>query len=184
MIVQDLAIPEVKLIQPKLFHDERGFVAETLSGRRMDEFGLPSRFVQENLSVSKQRFTVRGLHMQKQPDAQAKLIQVMQGRIFDVAVDVRKGSPTYGKHVNATLTAGDGGLMLVPEGFLHGFCTLEDNTVVIYKMSNYYAPGAEAGVIWNDRDLDIPWPLDINQAIVSAKDQKLPAFKDFTLDAE
>jgi dTDP-4-dehydrorhamnose 3,5-epimerase len=129
--VIELAIPDVKLLKPKLYHDDRGYVAEIVHEKQMQDLGLPIKFMQENQSMSIKRNTVRGLHGQKPPHAQAKLVRVLSGRIWDVAVDVRPNSPTYGKHVSAELSADDVAQLFVPVGFLHGFCTLENNTVVL-----------------------------------------------------
>lgn len=177
--VKELAIPDVKLLMPKLHKDDRGYVTEIVHEKQMAEVGLPIKFMQENQSMSLHKNTVRGMHSQQPPHAQAKLVRVLRGKIFDVAVDVRFGSKTYGQHVSAVLSSEDVTQMFVPVGFLHGFCTLEDNTVVLYKMSDFYAPGNEVGAIWNDPDLNIQWPIDASKAILSGKDEKLPAFKDF-----
>jgi len=175
--IQELAIPEVKILTPKLHRDDRGYLAEVAQEKQMQEFGLPT-FVQENQSLSYRKGTLRGLHAQKAPHEQAKLVRVLCGKIFDVAVDIRSGSPTYGKHVSATLSADDVTQMFVPAGFLHGFCTLEDKTVVLYKISGFYAQASEIGVIWDDPDLNIAWPIGKGGAILSAKDAGLPRFKD------
>jgi dTDP-4-dehydrorhamnose 3,5-epimerase len=177
--VKELAIPDVKLLMPKLHQDDRGYVVEIVHEKQMQELGLPIEFMQENQSMSYRKNTVRGLHGQRPPHAQAKLVRVLRGKIFDIAVDVRPGSPSYGKHVGTTLSEDEIVQMLIPPGFLHGFCTLTDNTIVLYKMSSLYAPGSEVGVIWNDPDLGIAWPVDHASAILSGKDDKLPRFKDF-----
>lgn len=177
--VKELAIPEVKLLMPKIHRDDRGYVVEIVHEKQIQDLGLPIRFMQENQSMSLYKNTVRGLHSQKPPHTQDKLVRVLRGKIFDVAVDVRPKSPTYGKHVSSILSEDDIVQMFIPAGFLHGFCTLEDNTIVLYKMSNLYAPGSEVGIIWNDPDLKIEWPVSSSQAILSGKDEKLPRFKDF-----
>ncbi|MDP9127298.1 MAG: dTDP-4-dehydrorhamnose 3,5-epimerase [Pseudomonadota bacterium] len=177
--VKELAIPDVKLLMPKLHHDDRGYVTEIAHERQIQELNLPVRFMQENQSMSLYKNTVRGLHGQKPPHAQAKLVRVLRGKIWDVVVDVRLGSKTYGQHVSATLSEDEIVQMYVPIGFLHGFVTLDDNTVVLYKMSDFYAPGNEVGTVWNDPDLNIKWPIDVSKAILSGKDEKLPPFKDF-----
>jgi len=176
--VKPLAIPDVKLLMPKLHHDDRGYVTEIVHEKQMEQLGLPMQFMQENQSMSLRKNTVRGMHCQLPPHAQAKLVRVLRGRILDVAIDIRPGSPTYGQHVSAVLTQDEVTQMLIPAGFLHGFCTLEDNTVVLYKMSNLYAPGSECGALWNDPDLKIEWPVSAEDAILSGKDAKLPRFKD------
>ena len=128
--------------------------------------------------MSKKAGTVRGLHFQKPPAAQAKLVRVLRGKIMDVAVDLRRDSPTYGQHISIEMTQDDVAQLYIPEGFAHGFCTLVDNTVVLYKMSSFYAPSAEGGIFWNDPALNIHWPVDAKAAILSGKDEKLPLFKD------
>ena|ERR1700722_4853055 len=177
--VKELAIPDVKLLMPKLHQDDRGYVTEIVHENQMLELGIPIKFMQENQSMSRKKYTVRGMHGQKPPHAQAKLVRVLHGKILDIAIDVRLGSPTYGKHVSALLSDEEVTQMFIPAGFLHGFCTLADDTVVLYKMSSLYTPGNEVGVIWNDPDLDIEWPVDPKDAILSGKDEKLPRFKDF-----
>ena len=178
LTVKELQIPEVKLLMPKMHRDDRGYVAEITHEREMLALGLP-RFVQENQSLSLQKNIVRGLHSQRPPHAQAKLVRVLSGRIFDVAVDIRPNSKTFGQHVSAVLESeGDIAQLYIPAGFLHGFCTLAENTVVLYKMSNFYAPGSEVGAIWNDPQLNIQWPVKAADAILSGKDAKLSSFKD------
>jgi dTDP-4-dehydrorhamnose 3,5-epimerase len=176
--VKELALPEVKLLMPKLHQDDRGYVSEIVHEKQMAELGMPVTFMQENQSMSRKKNTVRGLHSQRPPHTQAKLVRVLRGAIFDVAVDVRPNSKTYGQHVSATLSEDEVTQMFIPAGFLHGFCTLTDNTVVLYKMSSLYAPGSEIGVLWNDPDLKIEWPVDAANAIISGKDEKLLRFKD------
>lgn len=177
--IKELAIPDVKLLMPKLHHDERGYLTEIIHEMRLRDLGLPHSFVQENQSLSHKKNTVRGLHLQKPPQAQTKLVRVLRGAIFDVAVDLRPNSPTYGKHASAQLSADEVAHMLIPAGFAHGFCTLADDTLVVYKLSSTYVPGAEVGIIWNDPDLGINWPLGPAEAILSEKDKKLPRFKEF-----
>jgi dTDP-4-dehydrorhamnose 3,5-epimerase len=176
--VESLAIPDVKLLRPKLHQDDRGYVCEIIHDKQLQEVGIPIRVMQENQSMSKQAGTVRGLHFQKPPYAQAKLVRVLRGRILDVAADLRPDSMTYGQHIRVELSQDDVSQLYIPAGFAHGFCTLTDDTVVLYKMSEFYAPAAEGGVKWDDPDLAIAWPVDANQAILSGKDEKLPLFKD------
>lgn len=178
IVVKDLALPEVKLLMLKMHHDDRGHLIETFKESTLKEAGFPSSFPQENQSFSKRVGTVRGLHAQKPPHAQAKLVRVLKGRIFDVAVDIRENSNTFGHHASATLSADEPALMLIPEGFLHGFCTLDPDTVVLYKMTRLYAVGEECGVLWNDPSLQIPWPTSISEATLSEKDKGLPLLKD------
>jgi dTDP-4-dehydrorhamnose 3,5-epimerase len=165
------AIPEILIITPKRFMDGRGFFSETYNACRYAEVIPGVTFVQDNLSLSGPRFTVRGLHLQAPPRAQAKLVSVLQGAVLDVAVDVRRGSPSYGRHVAATLTATRGEQMFVPAGFAHGYCTLEPDTLVHYKVSDYYAPAAERGLFWADPALAIAWPMAPAEAVLSERDR-------------
>lgn len=178
MQVTELAIPAVKLIVPRRFGDRRGFFSEVYNIRALKDAGITESFVQDNHSLSAEVGTVRGLHFQSPPHAQAKLLRVSRGRIFDVAVDLRRTSPTFGKHVTAEISADNWAQIFIPAGFAHGFCTLEPDTEVIYKVSDYYAPEADAGILWSDADLGIDWPVDAGKAILSDKDKRLPAFKD------
>lgn len=173
-----LTIPDVVLITPAKFGDDRGFFSETYSERDATSAGIDARLVQDNHSLSAQRGVVRGLHFQAPPHAQGKLVRVVRGRIFDVAVDIRTGSPTFGQHVAVELSAANWSQLWVPTGFAHAFCTLEANTEVIYKVTDYYAPECECGIIWNDPDLGIDWPIRPDEAILSAKDAKLPRLRD------
>ncbi|MEM9295978.1 MAG: dTDP-4-dehydrorhamnose 3,5-epimerase, partial [Planctomycetota bacterium] len=177
MQVTPLDIPDVKLIQPKKFGDARGFFMETYAKPRLAEAGVNVDFVQDNHSLSADVGVLRGLHFQKPPHAQAKLVRVTAGRVYDVAVDIRKGSPTYGKWVGCELTPA-GEQLFVPAGFLHGFVTLESNTEFLYKVSSLYAPDSDAGVIWNDPTLSIPWPIQ-GKPMLSGKDAQLPTLAEF-----
>ena len=172
--VESLAIPAVKLIQPKKHGDARGFFSETYSQRDLAAAGIDIHFVQDNHAFSAERGTVRGLHFQTRPFAQHKLIRVVRGAILDVAVDLRTGSPTYGQHVSAILSADAWNQILVPIGFAHGLMTLEPNTEVLYKVSNIYSPEHDKGLLWNDPALAIDWPLDPDTAILSDKDRRQP----------
>jgi dTDP-4-dehydrorhamnose 3,5-epimerase len=176
MRIDALEIPELKLIVPKRFADIRGDLQEAWSDRVFRENVADVTFVQDNQSFSIKKGTLRGLHFQRPPRAQGKLVQVLEGAILDVAVDIRCGSPTYGRHSIIRLDAEEGVQLWIPAGFLHGFCTLEDETVVFYKVTDYYSPEHEAGVIWNDPDLGINWPIDT--VVLSEKDQNLPRFRD------
>lgn len=177
MQVQALEIPEVKLIIPSIHRDERGFFSETFNARALVASGIKDDFVQDNHSLSVQRGVVRGLHFQVPPNAQGKLIRVIRGSIFDVAVDIRSGSPTYGKHVSALLSAASWNQLWVPKGFAHGFCTLEPDTEVLYKVADYFAPECDRGLRWDDSDIGIPWPIAVANVILSAKDKLHPALK-------
>ena len=163
------------LITPKRFGDARGFFSETYNAKMFADAGIALTFVQDNHSLSAERGTVRGLHFQAPPHAQAKLVRVTRGRIFDVFVDIRKKSHTYGKHETAELSAENWCQLLIPIGFAHGFCTLDPATEVIYKTTDYYAPETESGIRWNDRALGVAWP-DFAGASLSAKDRELPMF--------
>ncbi|NWG46834.1 MAG: dTDP-4-dehydrorhamnose 3,5-epimerase [Alphaproteobacteria bacterium] len=179
MEIESLAIPEVKLVTPRRFADERGFFCESYNAARFAEAGLGYSFVQDNHSLSRARHTVRGLHYQAPPFAQTKLVRPARGRILDVAVDVRVGSPTYGRHVSAVLSAEDATFILVPVGFLHGFLTLEPDTEVVYKVDAYYSKPQDGGVFFADPDLGIDWGIAEGAAVLSAKDAGLPRFAEF-----
>jgi len=172
--VTPLDIPEVKLIVPKRFADARGFFCESYNAARFAAHGIDVAFVQDNHSLSRPTGTLRGLHFQVPPHAQAKLVRVLRGRIFDVAVDIRRGSPSFGRHVARELTAEGGEQLLVPVGFAHGFCTLEPDTEVLYKVSAHYAPEHDKGLLWNDPALGIDWPVDPDAAVLSDKDRRHP----------
>jgi len=168
------AIADVKVLEPTRHGDRRGYFAEVYNHKLLAGAGIDVAFVQDNQSLSAQRGVVRGLHYQLPPFSQAKLVRVLRGRILDVAVDIRKSSPTFGEHVTVELSAENFRQVFVPAGFAHGFVTLEDDTELFYKVSNYYAPDHERGVQWNDPDLAIDWPGDHATAILSDKDAKLP----------
>ena len=176
--VESLAIPDVKIIRPRKFGDSRGFFSETYNKKQFAEAGISLDFVQDNHALSQTVGTVRGLHYQGHPFAQDKLVRVVSGRIFDVAVDIRRTSPTFGQWVSAELSADAWNQILVPIGFAHGLCTLEPNTEVIYKVTNYYSAANDFGIRWNDLDLRIPWPVREDQAELSGKDRVQPRFKD------
>jgi dTDP-4-dehydrorhamnose 3,5-epimerase len=170
MQISSLAIPDVKLIKPIYHRDERGFFCETYKQSELEAADIRTTFVQDNQSLSRSRGVVRGLHLQTNPRAQGKLIRVIRGAIFDVAVDIRHGSPTFGRHVAAELSATDGTQIWVPIGFAHGFCTLAPDTEIIYKVTDYYAPECDRSIQWNDPALAIAWPVTREHAILSAKD--------------
>ncbi len=172
-------LPGVLLLKPRHLNDARGYFVETYNQRAARAAGLTADFVQDNQAFSLQRGTVRALHFQVPPHAQAKLVRVLRGAVYDVAVDLRAGSPTYGRFVAATLTARGGEQIFVPRGFAHGYCTLETDAEVAYKVDDYYAPDCEQGLIWNDLDLAIDWPVAAADAVLSDKDRKLPRFADF-----
>ncbi|WP_432708377.1 dTDP-4-dehydrorhamnose 3,5-epimerase [Pedobacter sp.] len=180
MNITKTPINDLLLIEPKVWKDNRGYFYESFSTRAFADAGVDVNFVQDNQSFS-QRGTLRGLHAQKSPSAQGKLVRVIQGRVLDVAVDARKDSATYGQHYSVELSGDNHKQLWVPPGFLHGFLTLEDNTIFTYKVSNYYDKEAEVGVIYNDAYLDIKWSdtMDPADFILSEKDLVLPSFNDF-----
>jgi dTDP-4-dehydrorhamnose 3,5-epimerase len=171
---QRLEISDLVLIEPKLFLDERGFFLEIYKHSEYAANGIKDTFVQENHSRSSRR-TLRGLHYQKHPKAQGKLIRVVVGEIFDVSVDIRKGSETYGRWVGVTLSAENKRMLYVPPGFAHGFCVLSEEAEMIYKVTAEHAPEYEAGILWNDSDLGIRWPTE--DPILSARDRTWPPLK-------
>lgn len=178
MQVIETEIPDVKILYPKRFKDARGFFSETYNGEIFKAAGIDMDFVQDNQSLSAEKGVVRGLHYQLPPKAQHKLVRVTSGAILDIAVDIRHGSPTFAKHVAVKLSADDWNQIFVPIGFAHGFATLEPNTEVIYKVSDYYSPSHERGIRWNDPDLKINWGIDELHAVLSERDRKHPLFKD------
>lgn len=174
MRIEQLAIPEVLRITPPRFADERGFFSETWHDGRLAALGFSQHFVQDNHSLSIKPGTIRGLHCQLAPRLQGKLVRVIRGAIWDVAVDIRRGSPSYGQHVAAVLSAENWQQLWIPGGFLHGFCTLEPRSEVVYKVTAAYDREAERGVRWDDPDLAIPWPVPPEQPLLSEKDLALP----------
>jgi dTDP-4-dehydrorhamnose 3,5-epimerase len=179
MEVTALAIPEVKRLAPRRFADSRGHFSEVWSARRMAEAGLAIDFVQDNHSHSVAAGTVRGLHFQRPPCAQGKLVRVVRGRVLDVAVDVRRGSPSFGRWVAEELSEDNGAMLWIPRGFLHGFVTLEPRTDVVYKVDAPYAPDCDGAIRFDDPDLAIDWGVDPARAVLSDKDAAAPAFRDF-----
>lgn len=177
MDVKDTKLAGVKLLKPRRFGDHRGFFAETYSRRVYAGLGMDSEFVQDNHSLSAAVGTVRGLHFQAPPHAQAKLVRCGRGAIFDVAVDIRRGSPTYGQWVGYDLSAENGAQLFIPAGFAHGFATLESNSEIIYKCSDYYAPETEGSLRWDDPVIGIDWPVT-GAAILSEKDAVAPLLAD------
>ena len=174
MIAEATRIPEVKLLRMRRHCDERGFFSEIYSRRALADAGIDSDFVQDNHSFSDPPGVVRGLHFQIPPFAQDKLVRVVRGAIFDVAVDLRHRSPTLGRHVAQIIRAEDWMQLFIPAGFAHGFCTLEPQTEVLYKVTAYYSPAHERGLRWNDPELDIAWPVATDAAILSDKDRRHP----------
>jgi len=175
-----LKIPDVLLIEPKVFKDERGYFMETYKFTEFEKFGIKN-FVQENQSLSV-KGVIRGLHYQKNPYAQGKLVRVIKGEIFDVAVDIRKGSSTYGKYVSEILSDENKYMVYIPEGFAHGFCVLSDEAIVNYLTTAEYNKECDRGIIWNDEDIGIDWP--IKNPIISEKDKRHPKLKDADINFE
>jgi dTDP-4-dehydrorhamnose 3,5-epimerase len=178
MKITSLSIPEVKIIHPKAYEDDRGVFSEIYRTDLFEKSGIDATFVQMNRSVSKNTHTVRGLHYQSPPHAQAKLVRVVRGSIRDVAVDIRSSSRTYGQYVYADLDDKSGEMIFIPQGFLHGFITLEPNTEVIYNVDDYYAPECDGSVRWDSIDID--WGCTPSKVHISEKDERAVAFSDFT----
>lgn len=177
MKVIPTAVEGVVVIEPDLFGDERGYFFESFSERRFCEQVRSVRFVQDNESKSSYG-VLRGLHFQKPPHAQSKLVRVIKGRVLDVAVDIRRGSPTFGEHVAVELTAENHRQLFIPRGFAHGFSVLSDEAIFQYKCDNYYAPQAEGAVAWNDPDLAIDWRIPADKVLLSEKDRHHPRLKE------
>lgn len=172
-------IPGVLIIEPKVFGDDRGYFMESFNAREFTEkTGIDITFVQDN--ESKSRFGVlRGLHFQLPPYTQSKLVRVVRGKVLDVAVDIRKGSPTYGKYVTCEMTEENKRQFFVPKGFAHGFCVLSEEAIFQYKCDDFYHPEAEGAIAWNDPDISIKWPVEAEKVILSEKDKHHPNLKDF-----
>lgn len=179
MQIEQTKLEGVVILTPARFGDARGFFSESWSAARMAEAGLDFAFVQDNHSLSEHVGTVRGLHYQSPPHAQAKLVRCGRGRLLDVAVDIRKGSPSFGQWVAEELSFENGKQLLVPRGFLHGFVTLEPDTEIIYKCDDYYAPDCDGAVRFDDPDLGVAWGIETNKAVLSAKDETAVSMKDF-----
>ena len=184
MRVQALNIPQIKVLTPRKHGDCRGFFSETYSRETLAKSGIDIEFVQDNHASSTWKGTVRGLHFQAPPRAQDKLVRVVRGSVFDVAVDLRRSSPTYGRHVSVVLSAEAWNQILVPVGFAHGYMTLEPDTEVIYKASDYYAPNHDRGLLWNDPSLGIRWPIPEREAVLSDTDREQPGFARFVTPFE
>lgn len=174
-----MTVNPVKLLRPRRLEDSRGWFSETFKKKDFLSLGLDLDFVQDNHSLSRAVGTLRGIHFQTPPHAQDKLVRCVRGRIFDVAVDLRKSSPTYGRWVGEELSAENGAQLFIPVGFGHAFLTLEPDSEVIYKVTDYYAPECDGGVRWNDPDIGIAWPPIIEEPHLSSKDQALPFLADF-----
>jgi len=178
MKVTTTAIEGLLILEPRIFPDDRGYFYESYNKNKYHDIGITADFVQDNQSFS-QKGALRGLHGQADPFAQGKLVRVLQGSVLDIAVDIRKNSPTYGQHVSVELSGTNHLQFWVPPGFLHGFVTLEDDTIFTYKVTNLYDKASEIGVIWNDPTLAIGWGVDVKDVLLSPKDEILPSFADF-----
>jgi len=183
MEVIETGIEGVMILEPRIFKDARGYFFESFSSREFQEKVCQTTFVQDNESFSSYG-VVRGLHFQKPPFTQAKLVRVIKGAVLDVAVDLRKNSPTYGKHVAIELTGENHRQLFIPRGFAHGFAVLSDEVLFQYKCDNYYAPQSEGGILWNDPSLQIDWRIPADKVILSEKDTKHPLLKDYISDFE
>ncbi len=178
MNISTTKIEGLIIIEPRIFPDDRGYFYESYSEKKYREAGINAAFVQDNQSFS-QKGALRGLHGQANPFAQGKLVRVLQGRVLDVAVDIRKNSSTFGEYVTIELSGENHKQFWIPPGFLHGFLTLEDDTIFTYKVDNYYDKASEIGVLWNDPTINIDWQTDLSNVLLSPKDEVLPAFADF-----
>jgi dTDP-4-dehydrorhamnose 3,5-epimerase len=176
MIIEKTFIEGLLVLKPKVFEDARGYFFESFNQKAIEAAGLKEQFVQDNQSLS-QKGVLRGLHLQKPPHAQGKLVRVIKGAVLDVAVDIRKGSPTYGKYFSIELNEQNKTMFWIPVGFAHGFLTLEDNTIFHYKCTNYYHKDSEASVLWNDKDIHVNW--NISNPLLSEKDLTGIPLKDF-----
>jgi len=177
MQITETFIQDLKVVEPKVFGDHRGWFMETYNAEAFQKAGMDIRFVQDNQSFSATKGTLRGLHYQLNPKAQTKLVRCTKGAIYDVAVDIRKGSPTFGKWFGIELSAENKKQLFIPQGFAHGFMTMTDDVEVQYKVDNLYAPDCDRGIIWNDPAIGIEWPLDITP-VLSEKDEKAPLLKE------
>ena len=176
MVIEKTFIEGLLIIKPKVFEDPRGYFFESFSKKALEEAGIKEEFVQDNQSLS-QKGVLRGLHLQKPPHAQGKLVRVIKGSVLDVVVDIRKGSATYGKYFSIELSGQNKTMFWVPAGFAHGFLTLEDNTIFHYKCTNYYNKDSEASVLWNDKDINVNW--NVSNPLLSEKDVTGTPLKDF-----
>jgi dTDP-4-dehydrorhamnose 3,5-epimerase len=184
MIVEETALSGVAIVTPRKLGDERGFFSETYNLQAFAAAGVALQFVQDNQSLSAERGTVRGLHFQTPPFAQAKLVRVIRGAIFDVVVDLRRSSPTFGQHLAVELSAANWRQLFIPVGFAHGFCTLEADTEVFYKVTHYYSAAHDKGLAWDDETLGIAWPVAKEQAILSERDRRHPLLSDLRMPFE
>lgn len=175
--VEETGIEGLYVIETKMFRDNRGYFFETFNKAQFSEIGIKQDFVQDNISKSGYG-VIRGLHYQLEPASQTKLLTVLSGKILDVAVDLRKSSPTFGKHFSVKLEAGEGRMIIIPKGFAHGFASLSDDTVILYKCDNLYSPSHERGIIYNDPELNIDWNIPSSDVVITGRDLSFPLFKD------
>lgn len=173
--IEETIFEEVKIITPEVHGDHRGFFMESYNSRKLMEYGIDSLFIQDNHSLSKEAGTIRGLHYQMDPHAQTKLVRVVTGAVYDVVVDIRRGSPTFGQWTSVELSGENRRMLLVPAGFAHGFCTLQPNTHVEYKVDAYYQAASDRGIRWDDPELSIAWPVE--SPILSQKDEQHPCLR-------
>ena len=178
MEVIETTLAGVKIVVPQRFSDARGDFSEVWNAKHFADAGIVADFVQDNHVRNARKFTVRGLHYQISPAAQAKLVRVTRGAIFDVVVDIRRGSPGFGRHATSEISAENRRELWVPAGFAHGYCTLADDTDVTYKVTEYYRPELERGIAWNDPEIMIAWPVSPAAALLSDRDRKLPRLAD------
>jgi len=176
MMITATPLEDAYVIEPRVFKDSRGFFCETHNKRTFEQNGLRYDFIQDNHSYSKETGVLRGLHFQKPPHAQSKLVRVVRGKVYDVIVDLRKSSSTYCKSFGLELSEENMKMLLVPKGFAHAYCTLEPDSIVLYKVDEFYSPASESGIIWNDPDLGIRWPL--SEVLLSDKDSRLPMMRE------
>jgi dTDP-4-dehydrorhamnose 3,5-epimerase len=177
--VRQLEIRDVLLVRPSKFADRRGYFMETYNRSEYSALGISCEFIQDNQAMSVASGTIRGLHFQHPPRAQAKLVRVLKGRVYDVAVDLRRGSPTYGRWYATILSDAGREQLFVPRGFAHGYCTLEPNTEIAYKVDEYYESDYDAGLRWNDPTIGIKWPVIDSEVVLNERDQTLPLFTEF-----
>jgi dTDP-4-dehydrorhamnose 3,5-epimerase len=180
MEIMETTLPEVKVVMPRRIGDVRGFFSEVWNAREFASIGIAVNFVQDNHVRNQQKGTLRGLHFQVPPAAQGKLVRVTRGAIFDVAVDIRRGSPSFGRHAAAVLTADNWYQLWIPPGFAHGYCTLEADTEVQYKTTDFYSPAYDRGIVWFDPVLMITWPVTVETAVFSERDRDLPRLAEQT----
>jgi dTDP-4-dehydrorhamnose 3,5-epimerase len=180
MTVEETALAGVAIVTPRKLGDERGFFSETYNRQAFAASGVAVEFVQDNQSLSAEPGTVRGLHFQTPPFAQAKLVRVLRGAIYDVVVDIRRSSPTFGQHLAVELSAANWRQLFIPVGFAHGFCTTEPDTEVFYKVTDYYSAAHDRGLAWDDEALGLPWPVAAARAILSERDRRHPSLRDLS----